>query len=787
MKEQTGNAVRAGEEHGRRTKILAAGKTPFLRAEKKTILWLCLLLLATCLIGLFRYLFEGRFMVYIDIGSDTWQQYIGLYSAIARKIGNGDFTLWSTNIGLGTGIFMLNPTNPALLVVYLLGAAFGVGAIPGLMVFVYIAEIFLAGILAYFYLSSFSFGEVPKLLAAYMYALSGFMIVWGQHYQFAIVPSFLILELLMAERCLKTRRWGGLVLATAVSVFSSMYISYMILLFTGIYVLLRILLRERKARNFFTEAFRVLWPIALGVGIGMVTLLPTAYSIFGVSSRMKEASSLAERMFYMYPKTYFKALFARLLSCVGQGINEATVYMNYYEGPCLFFSSLFLPLFWQYVCLLPGRRVARGRRRLAAVLLLVGLVAVLTPTAGAIFNGFTKTFNRYMFLLMPGFALIAAVALEEILRKKRFSVPGAVLGLLSLLGGYGWIVFRIIPADKFIRVMLIAHAAAGAAMLFLLFAASRGEKPLRFLSARRIAVLLTILLAANVTAEMSANHRTRIALRRNGNQMSLIEDADTLEALAKVKAEDEGWYRIEKLYGATDSMDAPFQGYRAVSNYCSTLNSNVLTFAEKEWPGLFLWDHNHLTYRTASFDAGLSRLLGVKYLLSKDGYIDTFNTYPLEKGTGVVPAEFEKIAECGSVTIYRDPEVDGIFSFYPAEAGQKSLAVQYDERSREAEISFSDTKREDVVTARVSLPSDGLLFAAIPYETGWTALVDGQKTEIEKVHNGFSGLRLSAGEHEVRFEYTCPGFKTGALVSLCSLLVFVFLLIIFRLREKRRS
>ena len=91
------------------------------------------------------------------------------------------------------------------------------------------------------------------------------------------------------------------------------------------------------------------------------------------------------------------------------------------------------------------------------------------------------------------------------------------------------------------------------------------------------------------------------------------------------------------------------------------------------------------------------------------------------------------------------------------------------------------------MTAKVSLPSDGLLFASLPYETGWSALVDGEKTEIVKVHNGFSGLWMKAGEHEVRFVYDCPGFRTGALVSLCSLAVFVLLLVVFRLREKRQS
>ena len=42
-----------------------------------------------------------------------------------------------------------------------------------------------------------------------MYAFSGFMIVWGQHYQFAVVPTLVALELLMIERWHKGMREGG--------------------------------------------------------------------------------------------------------------------------------------------------------------------------------------------------------------------------------------------------------------------------------------------------------------------------------------------------------------------------------------------------------------------------------------------------------------------------------------------------------------------------------------------------------------------------------------------------
>ena len=761
-------------------------------AEKKTILWLCFLLLATCLVGLSKYLFEGRLFVFYDIGSDTWQQYISLYAAISRKIASGDLSLWSGTIGMGTGIFMLNPTNPALVIVYLLGAVFGTGIIPRIMIFLYIAQIFSAGIVAYLYLSTFSFREIPKLLAAYMYAFSGFMIVWGQHYQFAIVPTLLMLELLMAERCLKHRRWAGLVVSTAVTVFSSMYVAYMILLFTGIYVLIRVFMSGRGFGRFLKESLRVLWPAALGVCLAMVTLLPSAYSIFCVSARMQQETPLLSRLFFLPQGGYVQAVIERFFSCAGQGINEDGAYLNYYEGPCLFFSTLFIPVLWQYICLLPGRKISKKRKILAVVLFFAGILVAFTPTAGTVFNGFTLTFNRYMFLFMAAFAILSAVTLEEIFGKRRFSILGAFLASVSMVFGYGWLILG--ELEPRLDIILIAHMLGGTAMLFLLKVGSAGDSIYADFAPRRthsllafgvkhIGVLLSLILLSNVAAEMTANFRTRGSLEQNDIRLTILEDPYVQESLDKLRADDPEWYRVEKLYGATDAMDAAFQGYHGIGNYCSTLNANVFDFIKSEWVGLILWDYNHTTYRTHCFEQEFSRLLGVRYLLVKEGYLDWYNggkTY----GTRTIPEGFSKYAVIGDVVIYRDREAPGLFSYYSA-AAVSDNSVNFENREKDARIEAMSGSRESDVRLSVSDGSDGLLFAAIPYELGWKAWVDGAEAEIVPAETGFSGIRLSAGKHEVRLAYDCPGFGTGAVISLITAAVFAVLLILSRGRRVR--
>jgi len=66
-----------------------------------------------------------------------------------------------------------------------------------------------------------------------------------------------------------------------------------------------------------------------------------------------------------------------------------------------------------------------------------------------------------------------------------------------------------------------------------------------------------------------------------------------------------------------------------------------------------------------------------------------------------------------------------------------------------------------------------VLFTSIAYEDGWTAYVDGKKAEFDKLYNSFIGLELEPGEHEVEFIYRTPGLRTGMMISLISLLLFI--------------
>lgn len=88
---------------------------------------------------------------------------------------------------------------------------------------------------------------------------------------------------------------------------------------------------------------------------------------------------------------------------------------------------------------------------------------------------------------------------------------------------------------------------------------------------------------------------------------------------------------------------------------------------------------------------------------------------------------------------------------------------------------WSDTWLEGSVQAA----NGQVLFTSIPYMRGWTAYVDGEKTELLPLAgSGVIGVPVGAGTHEIRLEFRTPGLRTGLTVSLIALLAYALCFLI---------
>lgn len=89
------------------------------------------------------------------------------------------------------------------------------------------------------------------------------------------------------------------------------------------------------------------------------------------------------------------------------------------------------------------------------------------------------------------------------------------------------------------------------------------------------------------------------------------------------------------------------------------------------------------------------------------------------------------------------------------------------------------TYKNNVISGKINLEKDGYFTTTIPYDTGFSAYIDGKKTDIMLTDNAFVGFPIDKGSHKITLVYHAPLIKTGKFVSLLGLI----LLIIFCRKE----
>ena len=112
-------------------------------------------------------------------------------------------------------------------------------------------------------------------------------------------------------------------------------------------------------------------------------------------------------------------------------------------------------------------------------------------------------------------------------------------------------------------------------------------------------------------------------------------------------------------------------------------------------------------------------------------------------------------------------------------------AMEYDcEQLKEtAAISF---KRDNTgFSAEVRRDKDDLVFFSVPYDEGWTAYVNGEPAEIEKVNVGFMAVKVGKGTSNIRFEYRTPGLANGLIITGGACAVLLLYMLIFSVYSKR--
>ena len=81
------------------------------------------------------------------------------------------------------------------------------------------------------------------------------------------------------------------------------------------------------------------------------------------------------------------------------------------------------------------------------------------------------------------------------------------------------------------------------------------------------------------------------------------------------------------------------------------------------------------------------------------------------------------------------------------------------------------------IKGEITLSQDGRLILSVPYEKGWTVLLDGEEVTPQLFGGALMALELGAGYHVIEMHYVPYGTGLGIAVSMISIGIFVALLL----------
>lgn len=608
-------------------------------------------------------------MAYSDWGYDTFHQYVPVYEFFSNNLKAGSLSQYNFIYGLGSSTLIMAAwvADPFTLINILAGAIFGSQYIGRCLVFVQICKILCAGLLALCFLRRFRFSESSSVLAAYVYAFSGYMMTAGQHYFFSVYPVYYMLLLIMLENVLardnKLADYLGLSGAVALLCLNGTQSAFAALSGAAVYFLVRLfVLYGKEIKKLFKKAACCVLYVFHGILFSALLFLPCLAGISD-SSRLGQASLGARiaEAFSQADEDIIRSGVLRLFSNSVEGtVNSWNGGTYHWEMFSWFFSAIFVLLVTQYLWLTFSNHYDRAKKIQRLFPVAVIAFAVVNNFIPSYFNVFVYPNYRHVFIYLPLFALAFADTLDQIKEGKlnRYVNYLTVFASCVLIFGRGFELYQQgNDSVAFPLCVSMGTVIVGGALLDLLSmngrycATNEQSLPLKELK-RSLALSLSLLVAVNLFAE---NYLTlyfgRTIISKQQEETHMLNE----DAVSYIKSiEGENIYRFETDYREGRMSDRSYSfslNIPTTSYYNTTIYSDFIEFLDKLSPSNS-W-YNPVIYSGLSTDigAGLAKdILGVKYYTTAADYM----------GQG-----WEEIATYDNdMKLYQNTDIDSIGLLY---------------------------------------------------------------------------------------------------------------------------
>lgn len=773
--------------------------------RRTEILFICATVLALSLVIYGSFLFGNYRYGYCDVGRDTLNQYIPFYENLVRHIREGKLSWWMPNFGLGSSLlvdqeWLFDPFNLILVPIVLIC---GDASLSTALVCAQIARMLCCGILFDLLIGYYCKLPGVRILGSCLYALNGFITLWGQHYWYGTVCVLLALALLMYERLLQQAtppRIATCGLAVSLLFFWSFYCSYMAMALCVVYCVLRaIALAEGGVKVVLLRLLPAVLVTIAGVLMAAFVLLPVGEILLVESNRVTGSSQsmvdkvLATLVRFSSPLEIYEAslrLMGNSFCMTYDGEVQVFCSTNYYELVEVGLSAgIYVLLSMLWACRTSFSKKNRVLMYIAALLVIFYCVNDFIPT---LLYAMAYKAYRSSFVLVIPLCLAMMVGLESWLNSKRpiavvhvgFGITVLLLGILCCKGtGKGRI-------ESLLCIALLAVLYGCVIVL------SRNK------GGGVACVLICGLLLTSVLVDdyLACNSRGKLTSETFARAQDEQSDADTMRALEYIRMNDDGTYRVEKTYTdwSPSHNDALIQDYQGIAYYNSIVDQDIDAFFENLWPGA-ICAYAHVYPELDMNQQGNFTYLGVKYILSKSDLDLSW---------------LEKEQTFGDVTLYRNKAFASFGTLYHSSITDSDV-VEHPERwkgieeqvivanGNESVLALQTTQnapneqidlhwvRDDVLEGTLVVDSEAVASLPLPFSAGWDVTLDGISQNTFCTNYGFIGLMVPPGTHSITLMYTPYGMVPGLVGVFAGVGIILILMYWYRpgkgLSKKREA
>ena len=777
--------------------------------EKRLFTFLIALLVAAALFVPYMIMSEGYFIFYGDFNV----QQIPFYQECHRAIRSGEiFWNWNTDLGvnligsysfylLGSPFFWVTLLFPNSFVPYLMGPLL-------------ILKFALAALTGYMYIRRFTKTPEAASLGGILYAFSGFSVynIFFNHFHEAII--FFPLLLLSMELLLTENKRGYFALAVFICALSNYFFFFGMVVFCVIYYIVRVWVNAIKFRfkSFLTLGFEAV----LGLAMSAILLLPAILAITG-NYRISEFLNGWDAIMYSREQIY-----ANILQCFffPPDIPARPVFFPSAEVE---WSSLggWLPVF-SMAGLFTWFKLKKKSwlSRLLGICIFMSLVPILNSAFYAFnYNYYARWF--YMPILLICLMTVVLAEDKEIDwnfgYKWVFGITLAVSLVIGLFpekyddGTYSFGLYTKsednVYAGRFLIAVIIAIMSL--VMLGILLKIRKRDMALFFKTAIPCVCIVAVIYG-NVFISSGRSHSYEI---KDVVIDSLIE--------GEVDLGDQSQFRVDT-YDCSDNTSM-ILGLPGINAFHSVVPASIFEFYD------FVGVERSVGSRPETDNPALRPLLSVKYLLNRiDGddfidsesretlmpdykYVKTESGYYIYENENYIPYGFSYDYYMGydlceeyatqsrpnlmlKAILLTDEQIEKYGYMFKGELqradvdlSDDGVAINSSERAITSAYSFKTDAKG--FTTSVTREKDSLVFFSVPYDEGWSAMVNGNEVTVEKVNSGLMAVKVGSGDSVIRFEYSTPGLKAGIIISLISAIVLIIYIIIvlmfFRDRKAR--